>query len=194
MRTAASVAVYFADVVAPRGGGSVSSGDGAGPGAFFDLQNVQILKGPQGTLFGRNTTGGAIQLVPQEPTKKFVGYLELSDGNFDMHRYQGVLNFPIADNIRARFGVDKQTRDGYLDNLSDIGPSHFANIDYTSGRASVMWDITDALSNYTIYNYTYSQNNGSVQARSFQCAPGARQHHLRKQLQDMDAVRARGST
>ncbi len=70
LRTTPSVAVYFADVVAPRGGGSVTAGDGAGPGSFFDLQNVQVLKGPQGTLFGRNTTGGAIQIVPQEPTNQ----------------------------------------------------------------------------------------------------------------------------
>ncbi|MFT3968302.1 MAG: Plug domain-containing protein, partial [Sphingobium sp.] len=64
--TAPSVGVYFADVVAPRGASNgVPTGDGAGPGSFFDLANVQVLKGPQGTLFGRNTTGGAVLLVPQ---------------------------------------------------------------------------------------------------------------------------------
>src|SRR5687768_8121444 len=73
LRTTASVGVYFADVVAPRGGGSITAGDGAGPGAFFDLQNVQVLKGPQGTLFGRNTTGGAVLLVPQKPTYDLEG-------------------------------------------------------------------------------------------------------------------------
>ena len=66
--TAASVGVYFADVVVPRGGASLDTGDGAGVGDFFDLENVQVLKGPQGTLFGRNTTGGAILLVPQKPS------------------------------------------------------------------------------------------------------------------------------
>src|SRR5262249_16693242 len=80
--TTASVGFYLADVVAPRGGGSVTAGDGAGPGSFFDLQNVQILKGPQGTLFGRNTTGGAILLVPQKPTHTFEGYLEGSGGDY----------------------------------------------------------------------------------------------------------------
>src|SRR5574340_413501 len=59
-----------ADVVAPRLASNITSGNGAGVGSMFDLQNVQALKGPQGTLFGRNTTGGAILLVPQRPTDR----------------------------------------------------------------------------------------------------------------------------
>ncbi|MDG2003859.1 MAG: Plug domain-containing protein, partial [Novosphingobium sp.] len=55
-RTSPSVAVYFADVVSPRANSGTTSGNGAGVGAFMDLENVQVLKGPQGTLFGRNTT------------------------------------------------------------------------------------------------------------------------------------------
>lgn len=55
LRTTASVGVYFAEVVAPRGQSAQSSGDGAGPGTLFDLQSIQVLKGPQGTLFGRNS-------------------------------------------------------------------------------------------------------------------------------------------
>ena len=164
LATTASVAVYFADVVAPRaGGGTITAGDGAGPGAFFDLQNVQVLKGPQGTLFGRNTTGGAIQLIPQEPTNTLGGYLELSAGNYDMNRVQGVLNVPITDDVRARFGLDTLRRDGYLKNISGIGPSRLADVDYWAGRASVMWDVTDAVQNYTIATYTHSENNGSLQ-------------------------------
>jgi iron complex outermembrane receptor protein len=72
LRTSASVGTYFADVVSPRGGGgSLQGGDGAGAAYLFDLQNVQVLKGPQGTLFGRNTTGGAVVLVPRKPTARF---------------------------------------------------------------------------------------------------------------------------
>jgi iron complex outermembrane receptor protein len=170
-RTASSVAVYFADVVAPRGGGTgTAAGDGAGPGSFFDLQNVQILKGPQGTLFGRNTTGGAVLLVPQKPTDKLEGYGEVSFGNYAMKRIQAVINLPLNDDIRLRLGVDRQKRDGYENNISGIGPSRFANIDYVSARASLVVDVTPELENYTIGTYVRSDTAGTLQ-QAFVCNP-----------------------
>ena len=112
--TSPSVGVYFAEVVAPRGPSQgFPAGDGAGPGMFFDLQNVQVLKGPQGTLFGRNTTGGAVLLVPHRPTDKFEGYVEGSIGNYDLRRLQGVLNVPLGEAARLRVGGDWQQRDGF---------------------------------------------------------------------------------
>lgn len=163
LRTAASVGFYFADVVAPRGGAGVTNaGDGAGPGAFFDLQNVLVLKGPQGTLFGRNTTGGAVLVTPKEPTSELEGYLEGSAGNYDMRRLQGVINVPLNDQVRTRFGVDSMEREGYLDNKSGVGPDHFADVDYYSLRASVIVDISHDLENYTIATYGRSKNNGVV--------------------------------
>src|SRR5579871_1561920 len=100
-KTSPSVAVYFADVVAPRANAGTTSGNGAGPGSLFDLENVQVLKGPQGTLFGRNTTGGAILLVPAKPKDDFEGYIEASAGNYDMHRVQAVLNAPLSSTFRV---------------------------------------------------------------------------------------------
>jgi len=159
--TAPSVGVYFGDVVAPRGGSSsASGGDGAGPGTFFDLQNVQVLKGPQGTLFGRNTTGGAILLVPQKPTDRLEGFVEGSIGNYDMRRIQAVINIPLADTFRVRLGVDHMTRDGYLKNISGIGPSAYNDIDYTAFRGSIVADLTPDLENYTIASFLSSDNNG----------------------------------
>ncbi|HEY8386545.1 MAG TPA: TonB-dependent receptor plug domain-containing protein, partial [Porticoccaceae bacterium] len=149
LRSTASVGVYFAEVVAPRGANTTQTGDGAGPGDFFDLENVQVLKGPQGTLFGRNTTGGAVVLTPKKPTDEFEGYIEGSVGNYDMRRVQGVVNIPVSDTLRARLGVDQQERDGYLRNISGIGPDRFADMDYLSLRGSLVWDITDRIENYT---------------------------------------------
>jgi iron complex outermembrane receptor protein len=162
LRTSASVGTYFADVVAPRGGGvSLQGGDGAGPGYLFDLQNVQVLKGPQGTLFGRNTTGGAVLLVPKKPTFKTEGYLEGTYGSYNMFRIQGVLNVPLASWARIRLGLDRQTRDGYINNVSTIGPKAFGNVNYTSFRGSLVLDVSSQIENYSVVSYSNSNNYGS---------------------------------
>ncbi|MBV1688191.1 TonB-dependent receptor [Novosphingobium sp. G106] len=169
--TGPSVGVYFADVVNPRGSqSSLASGGGVGPGRFFDLQNVQVLKGPQGTLFGRNTTGGAVLLVPRKPTDKLEGYAEASVGNYSMRRFQGVLNAPLAETVRLRLGVDRQVRDGYIHNKSGIGPEDYANVDYWALRASLVVDVTPDLENYLIGTYTNSKTNGYL-AKIYACAP-----------------------
>lgn len=160
LRTTASVGVYFAEVVAPRGANAQQSGDGASPGDMFDLASVQVLKGPQGTLFGRNTTGGAVLIFPKKPTQEFDGYVEITHGNYDLWREQAVVNVPVTDTFALRFGVDHQERDGYLDNISNIGPEDFADSKYTSFRLSTLWDVTDRLENYTIFKHTDSDNNG----------------------------------
>lgn len=162
--TAPSVGVYFADVVAPRGPTQgTQAGDGAGPGSFFDLQNVQVLKGPQGTLQGRNTTGGAVLFVPQKPTGNFEGYVEGSYGNYNMKRVQGAINIPLSEIARFRVAVDHQDRNGYLKNISGVGPSDFNDVGYTAIRGSLVVDLTPDLENYTIVSYSKSNTNGSVQ-------------------------------
>jgi iron complex outermembrane receptor protein len=171
LNTAPSVAVYFADATVPRGGAvGEPAGSGVAPGSFFDLQNLEVLKGPQGTLFGRNTDGGAVLLVPKKPTSDFGGYVEGSYGNFADGGVQAVLNVPLSDNIRVRFGVNHETRTGYLENISGIGPSDFANIDYTAARLSLVVDVTPDLENYLIGTYNLSVNNGPL-PQQFACNP-----------------------
>ena len=165
-RTSATVGTYFADVVAPRGSGATPGGDGAGPGSLFDLQNVQVLKGPQGTLFGRNSTGGAVLLVPRKPSDRLEGYIEGGAGNYNMWRIQGVLNVPVSETFRLRLGVDKNKRDGYMKNagLLGFGPhgDAGASTDYWALRASAVWDITPEIENYTIGSYARSRSTGLI--------------------------------
>lgn len=162
--TAPSVGVYFNDVVEPRApGNGVPAGDSVAPGEFFDLQNVQVLKGPQGTLFGRNTTGGAVLLVPQKPTDDFGGYVEGSYGNYNMEGIQGVINIPVTDHVRLRLGVNHMTRDGYLHNTSGVGPKDFDDVDYTALRAGLDVDFTPNLENYLLATYNNSDTNGDFQ-------------------------------
>ncbi|SFG00221.1 iron complex outermembrane recepter protein [Novosphingobium sp. CF614] len=172
-RTASSVGVYFADVVAPRGGnGTNPAGDGAGPGSFFDLENVQVLNGPQGTLFGRNTTGGAVILVPKRPTDRFEGYVEGTYGNYDNKRLQGVVNIPISGTIRFRAGVDYQDRDGFITNISGIGPDKYGQQAYVAARASLLIDLTPDVENYTVASYAHTHDNGTV-SKVTNCATSA---------------------
>ncbi len=167
--TAPSVGVYFAEVTAPRSFGATTFGSNILIGSFMDLQNTQILKGPQGTLFGRNTTGGAILLEPQRPSGQFEGYLEASGGNYDMGRGQAVVNIPINDSLKIRLGVDHMERKGYLRNRSGIGPDDFNNTDYTYVRIGVLADLTPNLDNYTVVHFSDSRTNG-FQARLIACA------------------------
>jgi iron complex outermembrane receptor protein len=161
-KTSPSVGVFFADVVAPRSFGGTTSGNGAGVGSLFDLQNIQVLKGPQGTLFGRNTTGGDILLVPQKPKDTLGGYIEGSVGDYNMHRLQAVLNVPLSDTVRVRGGVDWNQRDGYVFNKSGVGPDRFDNTNYVAARLSVVADLTPDLENYTIGSFSRSSTNGDV--------------------------------
>jgi len=164
-RTTSTVGTYFADVVAPRGSGATQGGDGAGPGALFDLQNVQVLKGPQGTLFGRNSTGGAVILVPRKPTGDLEGYVEGSAGDYGMYRGEGVLNLPLGDSFRMRFGVDHSERDGYLKNVGRIGGGpngdDMGSVDYTAVRVSAVADLSANVENYTVATYAKSESTGS---------------------------------
>lgn len=171
LRTAASVGTYFAEVVAPRGQTSQTSGDGAGPGTLFDLANIQVLKGPQGTLFGRNTTGGAILLTPQRPTDEFEGYAEVSTGDYGAQRQQLVVSGAVTDNFQLRFGIDNNKRDGHLENFAKVGADKLGNTDYTAFRLGINWDITSSIENYTLLTYVDSESNGYT-SQLYACNPG----------------------
>ncbi len=121
---------------------------------------MEVLKGPQGTLFGRNTTGGSVLLVPQKPTDKWEGYLEGSAGDYGMLRGQGMLNIPLSDTFKVRLDFDREKRNGYMINHSGVGPSAFDSTDYFAGRLSIVANLTPNLENYTIATYSNSFGDG----------------------------------
>ncbi|HZG09489.1 MAG TPA: TonB-dependent receptor [Allosphingosinicella sp.] len=85
---------------------------------YYDLERIEILRGPQGTLFGRNTTGGAINLITQRPTDKVGGEVFAEYGNFDSIRLKGAINLPLSGAIQQRFAGYYLRRDGYTENLA----------------------------------------------------------------------------
>lgn len=143
------VASYFADV--PLISQATAS--------FLDIQSVQVLKGPQGTLFGRNTTGGAVLFVPQRPTSEFGGYVMAKLGNYDLRQAEGVLNVPIVSDVLAvRLSGQRIKRDGYTLNLTD--GTYRDDINSQTYRGSVLLTPTSDLANFLVVEYSRVNDSG----------------------------------
>ncbi|MDB5715090.1 MAG: TonB-dependent receptor [Sphingomonadales bacterium] len=85
--------------------------------SFFDLESVQVLKGPQGTLFGRNATGGAVLYSTAKPTEDFSGFMTVKGGNYGLKEFQGAVSIPLGDKVGLRIAGDLAHRDGFVTNI-----------------------------------------------------------------------------
>ena len=142
-----AVPMYFSDVVmTPTHGTNL---------AMYDLASVQVLKGPQGTLFGRNSTGGAILIEPKRPGHEFGGYLETRLGNYDLRTVEGAVDLPVGDRVQFRLAGRTVERDGYQRNVADnaLHGKRFWDEDSDSARLSMNVDVTDNLSNLLVVGY-----------------------------------------
>lgn len=85
-------------------------------GSLFDVADVQVLKGPQGTLVGRNSTGGAILYDTQEPTSEFEGFAKFTLGDYSRLDFQGAINLPLSETLAVRGSLSTSRQDGYVNN------------------------------------------------------------------------------
>lgn len=106
-----------------------------------DIGSVQILRGPQGTLFGKNTIGGAIIVNSQQPTNEFELKLEAATGRFNRADFKGIVNIPISDTLAMRAVASYETRDGYQRRLFDGGRQ--GDKDSFSARVAFKWEPSD---------------------------------------------------
>jgi iron complex outermembrane receptor protein len=152
---APGVVPYFAEV--PNFGSASTSG-GAPP--IFDLQSIQVLKGPQGTLFGKNTTGGAILFVPQMPSDEYAGYLDTRFGNYGAADVEGAFGGPIwGDKLMFRVSGQSLNRAGYTTYALD--GAKLDNENRQSGRAILTFRPIENFENTTIYQIQRNRENGS---------------------------------
>lgn len=97
--------------------GAYVSAGGAISGQLFDISQVEVLRGPQGTLFGRNATGGVIQVESARPTRELDGYLKISVGSYDEIASEGAISGSLTSGIRGRLSFMTDKHDGYVTNL-----------------------------------------------------------------------------
>jgi iron complex outermembrane recepter protein len=122
---------------------------------FFDINSVQVLPGPQGTLYGRNALGGAVQINANKPTQTFEASATLDAGNYSSFHETGVVNVPLTDSLSVRAAVDSDKHDGYLSDGSD-------GLRALSGRLSALYAPMDSLTIYlwsSIYNDVSTAEN-----------------------------------
>ncbi|WP_084238349.1 TonB-dependent receptor [Sphingomonas asaccharolytica] len=110
-------------------------------GASFDVERVEILKGPQGTLFGQNSTGGAINYIPAKPTDALTSGFDFTYGRFNEVDAQGFVSGPISGDLKGRIAVRHEYADGWQ--VSQSRPSdRLGRRDFTTGRAILDWSTS----------------------------------------------------
>ena len=105
---------------------------------MFDLEQVEVLRGPQGTLYGRGATAGAINMVTAKPSKELSGYLSVTAGNYSLAQFKGAIDVPMGDAVSMRLAGSLDSRDGYGNNIftgSDINDR-----DASAYRATFVYD------------------------------------------------------
>jgi iron complex outermembrane receptor protein len=85
---------------------------------LYDIERIEVLRGPQGILYGRNTTGGAVKVVTVKPDDTFAANGEFAVGNYSNQEFRGSINVPIADGFYSRISAYSQKRDGFIDNIT----------------------------------------------------------------------------
>jgi iron complex outermembrane recepter protein len=147
------VAVYVDEVYRPASGGLSFQ--------LFDLQRVEVLRGPQGTLFGRNTTGGLVHFISKRPTDELDGYIDLQYGDFNQIKAEAAIGGPLGDTFSARLSGAMNKYDGWTENRF-AGAHDYNEGDSRAARLQLQWEPSDALS--FLLSGNYSDNDATVGA------------------------------
>lgn len=157
-----SVPVYFNEIAVQRQHGMNQ--------ALFDIQAVEVLKGPQGTLFGRNSTGGAVVIRPNRPTGDFEGYVGQSFASYGKRSVTGVLNMPLAPWAQLRIAAQSVKGDGHL--YDTILRKNVDDTDVVAGRVSLALQPLDGLD--TVFTFSrFRQDDGATGSLIVNLHPGS---------------------
>lgn len=130
---------------------------GQGTSTFLDhIERVEVLKGPQGTLFGASSVGGAINVITADPTQEFSSDVTLGYGNYDTFSVKAYTNLPLTDNLAANASFFSTRQDNFVHN--SVGPTY--GVYARGGRMKVRWDIASNL--YNTFSASYQEISDNV--------------------------------
>lgn len=132
--------------------------------AFFDVQRVEVLRGPQGILYGRNATGGAVNVITGQPTDELDGYAQLTLGNYSTILTEGAIGGPLSDGVSARVAFQTSNHEGYLTQLFGVGgvtERDIGDLNTRAVRAQLRFEPTPDLS-FTFSGDYFYQSDASA--------------------------------
>src|SRR5882724_6759431 len=134
---------------------------------FYDLDNVEILRGPQGTLWGRNATAGVVNILSAKPTGTYEAMASVDIGNYSSTRLEGMVNIPIVgDTLDIRAAGEWTMRSGY--SFNTITNEHIDGRDLWSGRVTIGWKPSDALQTYLVWEH-FSEDDDRMRTSKQLC-------------------------
>jgi iron complex outermembrane recepter protein len=151
--------------VATYNDGLYNSSVVAASGDPLFLDHVEVLRGPQGTLYGRNSIGGTINAISKHPTSTFYAEARANVGNYGTYNFEGAVSGPITDNVRVRFAGYRNTQQvGFFTNLAEAGQTEGGKGNYFYWEGQVEWDVTQDVEAWVKlsqlgYNQTYRTFN-----------------------------------
>lgn len=155
-----AVGVVVDNVIRSRAGQALSD--------FLDVERVEVLRGPQGTLFGKNTTAGVIHLISNTPQFDQSGNFSASYGSYDQTRLKGAITGPLSDKVAYRFAASSTKRDGYIDRLA-VSPTpiveeadYYNNRDRFAVKGQLLFEPNDDLSIRIVADYSELDEIGSA--------------------------------
>lgn len=173
-----SIGIYVDGVYAARKGGSLSD--------LLDVERVEILKGPQGTLFGRNSIGGAISVITAKPTSQFEGMVAAEAGNYGNRGVKGTVNIPLAgDTLLLRASAMTRQRDGWQKNT--LGGPKGGSRDRDAAQLKIEWLPGEGV-DITLSNYWSRADETSFYSENLSSGLGLPVDPLAKVLDDTKAV------
>jgi len=139
---------------------------------LYDLNRIEVLRGPQGTLYGRNAVAGTINVISNRPDPGSTSArFDIGFGNYDLFEARGVANLPLVkDRLAVRASFLRISRDGYFDNLGSVR-DNYSNADQFGARLGTLWNITDRLNWFLTADYFRDRGAGNLSIR-VPLAPG----------------------